>query len=286
MKRFEIDRPVTAVIDVVTADVRVTATGSGAATVDVQPSDPSSKDDARAAAQTNVVLAAGRLVVKAPKLRSFLPHTGGGSIVLTVELPAGSTLVATGHMADFTTTGELGDCRLRSGLGRIRVDAARTVALRCGAGDVEVEHAAGDATLTTATGEIRAHLLEGSAAIKNSTGNTWIGEAAGDVRVRASNGNVVIERARGDVSVKAAKGDLRVDDVASGSVELQTHAGDVEVGIRAGTAAWLDVDAVSGRLRNELDAADGPGGGETVEVRARTSLGDVVIKRAPEVVAG
>ena len=287
MKTFETPDPITATIDVVAADVRVTAAGAGTARVDVQPGDPSDPEDVRAAEQTRVGLAGGQLAVKAPKLRSWLPNSTGGSIVVTVEIPAGSTLYGTGQLADFAVTGELGDCRIRAGLGRVRVELARTATLRAGVGDVEIEHATGDVSLITGSGEIRAHRLDGSAAIKNSNGTTWIGEAAGDVRLRAANGSAVVDRARGDVSAKAARGDLRVEDVASGSVELETHAGDIEVGIREGTAAWLDVTTAAGRLRNELEAAGDPGGqGETVEVRARTSLGDVVIRRATEVVAG
>jgi hypothetical protein len=286
MKTFETAGPITATIDVVSADVRVTAAGTGAATVEVQPSDPADKEDVRAAEETRVVLAGGQLIVKAPKLRSWLPHTAGGSVTVTVELPAGSALIATGQLAEFSAAGELGECRIRAGLGRIRVERARAAMLKCGNGDIEIEHAAGDVQLSTGSGDIRARRLDGSAAIKNSNGSTWIGDARGDVRLRAANGDVVIERAGGDVSVKTANGDLRVEDAARGSVELETHSGDVVVGIREGTAAWLDLRAAAGSLRNELEAAEDPGGsGESVVVRARSSLGDVVIRRAPEAVA-
>jgi hypothetical protein len=61
---------------------------------------------------------------------------------------------------------------------------------------------------------------------------------------------------------------------------IQTRLGDLEVGIRRGTAAWLDVSATAGKLHNALDAADAPEpSAEAVEVRARTSAGTVVIRR-------
>ena len=61
---------------------------------------------------------------------------------------------------------------------------------------------------------------------------------------------------------------------------LETHLGDLEVGIREGTAAWLDVRASAGNVHNGLDAADAPGpAADTVEVRARTTVGNVVIRR-------
>ena len=65
-----------------------------------------------------------------------------------------------------------------------------------------------------------------------------------------------------------------------GSVVLETRLGDLEVGIREGTAAWLDVRASAGKVHNALDAAEAPEpSAETVEVRARTTAGSVVIGR-------
>lgn len=67
--------------------------------------------------------------------------------------------------------------------------------------------------------------------------------------------------------------------MARGRVVLQA-AGAIEVGIRESTAAWLDVHTVVGTVRNSLGSADGPGdSAETVEVRARTTVGDIVIHR-------
>jgi len=62
---------------------------------------------------------------------------------------------------------------------------------------------------------------------------------------------------------------------------LETAAGELEVGIREGTAAWLDVSSHYGRVRNSLDETDSPEQSEaTVEIRARTSYGDINIRRA------
>jgi hypothetical protein len=68
---------------------------------------------------------------------------------------------------------------------------------------------------------------------------------------------------------------------------LETPAGEVEVGVRDGTAAWLDVVTRFGAVRNGLDTGDpSPPTGARVEVRARTSIGDIVIGRAPDDDAG
>lgn len=66
-----------------------------------------------------------------------------------------------------------------------------------------------------------------------------------------------------------------------GRVELRTKAGDLQVGIHEGAAAWLDVKSKAGAVRNELNNADRSGEHtETVAVHARTSLGDITICRA------
>jgi hypothetical protein len=73
---------------------------------------------------------------------------------------------------------------------------------------------------------------------------------------------------------------VRLGEVVRGSVVLETKIGDLEVGIREGTAAWLDVSSHVGRIHNTLDAVEAPEtSAETVEVRARTSVGEVVIRR-------
>jgi DUF4097 and DUF4098 domain-containing protein YvlB len=79
---------------------------------------------------------------------------------------------------------------------------------------------------------------------------------------------------------KSANGDVRLGEVARGSVVLETGLGDVEVGIPEGTAAWLDVRSGTGRVHSELEAAEAPEpSAETVEVRARTAAGNVLISR-------
>ena len=81
-------------------------------------------------------------------------------------------------------------------------------------------------------------------------------------------------------SSKSSNGDVRLGDAVRGAAVLETKLGDVEIGIREGTAAWLDVRAAAGRVHNALDAAAAPEeSADTVEVRARTAAGDVVIRR-------
>ena len=280
MPTFDTPEPITATIDIVGGDVRIGAGERGTTTVTVAPSDADNAEDRKAAEQTRVEYADGRLLVKAPKLRSYLPRRTGGSISVTIALPAGSSVHGTGSLADFDCDGPLGECRIKTGLGRIQLDRVQTVTIKSGAGDISVDHVAGHADIRAGSGEVRVRELETTAVIKNSNGDTWVGDVGGDLRINAANGNIAVEVARATVGAKTANGDVRLGEVMRGSVVLETQLGDLEVGIREGTAAWLDLRASAGHVHNALDAADEPGSAaDTVEVRARTTLGDVVVRR-------
>ena len=93
---------------------------------------------------------------------------------------------------------------------------------------------------------MRVRELDGSAVLKNSNGDTWVGVAGGDVRINAANGSISVDLAQASVVAKSANGDVRLGEVVRGSVVLETRLGDLEVGIREGTAAWLDVSAKFG----------------------------------------
>jgi hypothetical protein len=278
---FDTPEPISATVDVVVGDVRIAAGERADTVVDVLPSDASSKEDVRLAEQTRVEYEDGRLLVKAPKLRSWSIRGHGGSIDVTIALPAGSDLHATGGMTDFTGEGRLGNARIKTGLGRIELEHAAKVELRSGAGDITVGRASEHAEVTEGSGEVRLGELGSSAVVKNSNGDTWVGVAGGELRVNAANGDVAVDEARAGVGAKASNGSVRVGAVERGSVVLETKIGEVAVGIREGSAAWLDVSSSTGCVHSELDAAEAPdANAETVRVRARTSIGDIVIGRA------
>jgi Putative adhesin len=263
----------------VVANVRVTAGDRTDTTVEVRPMDAFSKPDLKIAEQTRIEYADGRLVVRAPRLAPLFSRSGG-SIDVTVELPSGSRLQGETGMGDFLSEGRLGECQFKTGYGQIRLDRADTVNLNSGSGDVTVDHADGRAEITTGNGALNIGRIDGPATVKNSNGATWIGEVTGDLRLNASNGGVTVDRAHAGVTAKTANGSVRIGEVTRGAVTLETAAGSIEAGISAGTAAWLDLKTLAGRVRNELAAAAGPDNTEeTVEVRARTHVGDIIVRR-------
>lgn len=280
MPQFDTPRPISVMLELRVGDVRVAAAPRADTTVQVRPSDPSSRDDVTAAEQTRVEYADGRLLVKQPRrLRELSPFGDGGCIDVDVELPAGSDVSGQAAAGEFRCLGSLGRCELKSGVGAIAVDRAARVKLTT-AGDISLERATGDAELTTSTGDVRAGAIDGAAQIKNSNGDTWIGEAGGEIRVKAANGDIDVSHARGAVSAKTANGHVRVGSIHRGVLVGETGNGHVEVGIPSGVAAWLDLDTGYGHVDNDLDAAEAPGpADERVEVRARTGLGNITIRR-------
>jgi len=280
MPSFDTPEPITATIDVTVGDVRISAGDHSSTVVDVRPSDASNDEDVKVAERTRVEYASGQLLLKTPKLRSWSIRSAGGSVDVTIELPAGSEVRGAGQLTDFRFDGRLGDTRIKTGLGAIQVDRAESVTLKSGIGDIGVDHATGHAEITAGSGDVRVRELAGSAVIKNSNGDTWVGMAGGDARINAANGSIAVDVAHASVVAKSSNGDVRLGEVVRGSVVLETRLGDLEVGIREGTAAWLDVRANAGKVHNALEAADAPDrSAETVEVRARTTAGSVVIGR-------
>jgi hypothetical protein len=280
MPTFDTPEPITATILLGVGDVRISAGDRDTTVVDVHPSDASSADDRQATEQTIVEYANGKLLVRGPKQRSWRIKSRGASIDVTIELPTGSNVHGTAQWADFRSEGRLGECRITTGLGRILLDGTGTLSLRSGSGDISVEHATQGAEVTTGSGDVHLRELDGSAAVKNSNGATWVGEARGDLRLKAANGSIAVDLAHASVSAKTANGKVRLGEVARGSVMIESRTGDLEVGVREGTAAWLDLRTTTGKVHNQLDATDAPEpSAETVEVGARTSLGDIVIRR-------
>jgi DUF4097 and DUF4098 domain-containing protein YvlB len=280
MPTFDTPKPISAAIDVSVGDVRISAGDHTTTAVDVRPRDASNAEDVTAAEQTRVEYANGQLVVRAPRQRSWSSRSGGGSIDVTVELPAGSNVHCAGQSTDFRCEGRVGDCRIKTGRGLIQLDQADTLSLKTGIGDIGVDHATGHAEVTAGSGDVRLRDLDATAVVKSSNGDTWVGAAGGDVRLSAANGSIAVDVANASVVAKSANGDVRLGEAVRGSVVLETRLGDLEVGIREGTAAWLDVRAAAGKVHNALDAAEAPEpSADAVEVRARTSAGDVVIGR-------
>lgn len=246
--------------------------------VAVRPRDPKRDKDARAAEQTEITYLSGVLTVRTPKSS---PFGRPGIVDVTVELPTGSHVDTTGAWTQVLGEGRLGEVRVKTSSGDVRLDTTGPLKLTASHGSITVDRAEGATEITTSSGSLRLGFVDGPAVLKNSHGTTTVGAATGELRVSGSNGDIEIRRAEDSVTAKTAHGTLRVGEVTRGTVELETAYGAIEVGVREGTAAWLDVSSGSGQVRNTLTASGSPEGTEeTVKVRARTKYGNIDVRRA------
>lgn len=249
MPTFPSPEPITVEIDLSMAvgNLRVVAADRTDTVVSVRPGDEARKADVRAAAETRVDYTAGKLLVEFTRTwRHTNPFSRNGSVDVHIELPAGSHLRADIAVGDVACAGRLGEVRVSTHHGEVTIEQA-----------------------------------EGPVDIRTDHGHLRVGDVAGDVRLTGVSGGLHVGRAGGDVDARNAKGPIRVAEVARGQVVLTTASGEVEVGIREGTAAWLDARTVSGRLRNSLTSTPSPDAtDDRVTIRARTYDGDIVIRRA------
>jgi DUF4097 and DUF4098 domain-containing protein YvlB len=282
MPVFATPEPIAVTVELGAAAVRIVASDRPDTHVDVSPSDPADESDRKAADQVRVDLANGTLTVAGPKVRALDFSKRSRSVDVTIELPSGSSIAADLQAGDISGTGSLGETRLASSIGNVRLD--RTGPLRVRAtGHITVGAVDGDATVSTGSGTVRIGAVGGAAEVKNSNGDTTLDAVAGNVRVRSANGAIRVARAGANVDVKTSNGAINLSEITNGEVVLETALGDLEIGIAEGTAAWLEVNTGFGHVLNRLENATRPDEADrTVEVRGHTGYGDITIRRSED----
>jgi hypothetical protein len=281
MPSFPTPGPVDLRVRIGEGEVTVMAAERTDTEVEVRPANPASRGDVELAEATRIEHLGNDVVVEAPMQRHSWLLGRSAAIVVRVGLPEGSAARIDVASADVRCRGRLGAVETKSASGDVEIDHAATLSVQTASGDILVREADGDARLGTASGDISLFDVSGSAQLSTASGDVYVGHAVGDLGVKAASGDTAIDAADASVTVKSASGDAELRRVRTGTVTLETASGDVGVGIAEGTAAWLDVQSLTGEVRSSLDNADGPvEGGETVRVRARTISGDVSITRA------
>ncbi|MFJ7077698.1 DUF4097 family beta strand repeat-containing protein [Streptomyces sp. NPDC098781] len=280
MPTFDTPEPISVTAKVEAGSIQFTAGDRRDTVVETRPRDPKRDLDVRAAEQTEVTYASGVLTVTTPKAALFgLGRTG--AVDVTVALPSGSHIDLTGAWAQVLGEGRLGEVRVKISAGDARFDETGPLQLAVAHGPVTVDRVEGKAEITSNTGNVRVGLVDGPAVLKNSHGATTVGAVTGELRMSGAHGAIDVDRAEASVTGTTTHGSLRVAEVARGEVQLETSNGTIEVGIRQGTAAWLDVHSSRGQVRNTLTASEAPEQAEdTVKVRARTNWGNIDIRRA------
>jgi hypothetical protein len=288
LSNFNTPSPIAVAFDLYVADVRFAASDRTDTIVEVRPSDPDKAADVKAAENTRVeyddATRTLSIVSKKP-LNRFVNFSSKRpeSIDVVVQLPTDSDVRGEADLGDFQSGGVLGTVALKNDLGTVDLAGTGPLNVRNGVGTITVEDVTGAAEVHTGSGDIRIGAVDGTAEVSNGNGKVRVSVVTGPANVKVSNGSVSVDRALSDIAAEVSNGEVRIGEVVRGTVSATSKNGSVEVGVREGSAAWLELNTGLGRVYNELASSDAPEAGEPVdkvEVHASTKLGDVTIRRA------
>ncbi|MGW5362452.1 DUF4097 family beta strand repeat-containing protein [Actinopolymorpha pittospori] len=178
MRTFDTPAPITAVVNIPAGRVQFIAADRADTTVEVRPANPAKNRDVKTAEQTSVDFAGGILRIESTTKNQILGSTG--SIEVTVQLPAGSSVEAKTAAVELRGVGRLGDLTFDGAYRQIKVDEAAAVHLTAVDGDVEIGRLGGPANISTARGDIRiTEATRGTLELRTQFGDITIGTAPG-----------------------------------------------------------------------------------------------------------
>ena len=276
MPTFATPAPIAATVQVAGARVRVTASDRTDTVVLVEPIDKASTKDVKVANKTKVDFAGGQLSVK-----TTASGDKNGSIVITIDLPAGSSLVAYLAHSIVRADGSFGECELHMASGRVQLDRIDALQANIAAGEVTIGHIAERANIDGAAFAMRISEVKDTVKLSSSGGQTWIGHASADLDLSSGSGVFDIDRADGSVTAKTGAGAIRIGRFTRGQAELVNGSGNIEVGISEGAAASIDVNSERGAVHNFVSSqGNSDQSDHKAMVHARTRHGDITIQRA------
>jgi putative adhesin len=276
MPAFATPGPVAATLQVAGARVRVTASDRADTVVRVEPINEASRSHVKVASKTKVDFAGGQLSVK-----TTTPGDKNGSVAITIDLPAESSLVAYLAHSSVQTDGSLGQCELHLASGQVQLDRIDALQANISAGEVAVGHIAGRADIDGAAFAMRIGEVEGAVGLSSSGGGARIGHASADLDLSSASGDFDIDRADGSITATTASGAIRIGRMTHGQAKLANGSGNIEVGISEGTAASIDANSERGAVHDFVSARGNPDPSDhRVMVHARTRHGDIIIQRA------
>ncbi len=275
MPSFDTPGPIAATVVVAGAQVRVTASDRTDTVVLVEPIDPASQPDVKVANKTKIDFADGQLSVK-----TTVSGDKNGSVVITIDLPAGSSLVAYLAHSTVHADGSLGECELHMASGRVQLDRITALQANIAGGEVTIGHIAGRASIDGAAFAMRIGEVKDTVKLSKSAGQTWIGHASADLELSSGHGGFDIDRADGSVTAETGDGAIRIGRLTGGQAELMNRSGNIEVGISEGTAR-VAANSKRGSVRNSVPSPENPDPSDNkVTVHASTRYGDIIIHHA------
>ena len=278
MHTFETPGPTALTVRTGGGHVTVTAEDTHRTTVELTALNPAA---AAAVAEATVEQRSGAVLVDVPRQRSGL-FRSQPSVGIAITVPAGSTLEIKAESADITATGSFAEALLTSGSGELRVgDVTGSARLKSGSGSVSAGNVGGALVISTGSGDVSVDDPGRSATLSAGSGDIRIGELTGETVAKTGSGDVEVDRLGGTLVSKSGSGNLVVRRATSGSVKANGASGSISIGIARGTAAWLDVSTLTGRVSQELEQAGAPPDGQQrVEITAHTVSGDLRVHRS------
>jgi DUF4097 and DUF4098 domain-containing protein YvlB len=278
MHTFETPEPTTLVVRLGAGHVTIRAEETAQTTVDLSPLNAAGED---AVAETRVEQQRSSVIVDVPRHRGglFRPHPAVG---IVITCPTGSMLEVKAESADITATGSYAEALVTTGSGEVQIGAVTGSAkLKSGSGDVVAGQVGTAAMISTGSGDVSVDRTGHSATLTVGSGDITIGEVTGTTFAKTGSGDVEVDRLGGELVTKSGSGDLVVRRATTGSVKANGASGSITIGVEQGTAAWLDVSTLTGRVIQELEQTGAPTDGQQrVEITAHTVSGNLRVHRS------
>ncbi len=154
---------------------------------------------------------------------------------LEVQVPRGSRLDIEGVSASVAVSGVSGEIDAASVSGAVSVSG--------GSREVEAESVSGAVTVTDVDGSVAAESVSGQVELQNVAGEIEASTVSGNIRIAAGSvSDVEIETVAGEVHFQGSP--------SSGSVDIETHSGNVEALLPAALGASFELESFSGSIDN------------------------------------
>ncbi|MGI8702464.1 MAG: DUF4097 family beta strand repeat-containing protein [Nocardioidaceae bacterium] len=204
-----------------------------------------------------------------------------GQVRATITVPLDSSLRIDTSSADVTAHGRFGAANVNSGSGDVELEQIASGDLKAGSGDVEIDTVAESVKVKTGSGDVKVGSIRGSGDIAAGSGDVVVQDVTETIKVKTGSGDIAIVDGGDRVDVMAGSGDLMLKRIDRGEVVAKTGSGDVSIGIVRGTAAYLDIQTVTGDVTSSLDPSEMPADGDlTVSINVMSGTGDVVLQHA------
>jgi DUF4097 and DUF4098 domain-containing protein YvlB len=276
---FETLEPVDLKVELSTGKIDITSDDTAQTTVAL---DPMNGDN-----YARELIANARVEQHGNKISVIMPKNKGGffgrkgQVRAQIRVPHESSLKVDTGSADLKAHGRYGEAQVNSGSGDMDIDQIASGDLKAGSGDVEVERVVSSVKVKTGSGDVSLGPVGGACDVMAGSGDVVLEAVDGSLKVKTGSGDVVVKIGGDRVDAMAGSGDVLIKQVSRGEVFAKTGSGDVTIGVRQGTAAYLDIQTVTGDVRSSLDTTVTPLDGDaTVAINVVSGTGDVVLQRA------